>query len=75
MLPVQIFAMSGIRKRICHALQGAEAREVPSANEDSIQTNIDQLLQRIMQARMQQDPGAEDDAERDYRCNTSTCAL
>lgn len=48
---------------------------MPSANEDSIQTNIDQLLQRIMQARMQQDPGAEDDAERDYRCNTSTSAL
>ena len=48
---------------------------MPSANEDSIQTNIDQLLQRIMQARMQQDPAAEDDAERDYRCNTSTCAL
>lgn len=48
-------------------MQGEPLTEMPSSREESIQTNIDDLLKRIMNARMQQNTSMEDEAERDYR--------
>lgn len=41
---------------------------MPTSREESIQTNVDELLEKIIAARLQGDPSLEDDAERDYRC-------
>ena len=51
----------------CGNMQGEPLTEMPSSREESIQTNIDGLLKRIMNARMQQNTSMEDEAERDYR--------
>ena len=41
--------------------------ELPTSREDSVQTNLDELTERIIAARMQNNSSMEDDAERDYR--------
>ncbi len=48
-------------------LQGKPSTEMTSSREESIQTNIDNLLKRVMDARMQQNTSMEDEAERLYR--------
>ena len=48
-------------------IQGEPLKELPSSVEDSIQSNVDELLERIMSARMQNSATMEDEAERSYR--------
>ncbi len=48
-------------------MQGEPLTELPTSIEDSVQTNLDELTERIISARMQNNPSMEDDAERDYR--------
>ena len=48
-------------------MQGEPLTELPTSREASIQTNLDELTERIISARMQNNTSMEDDAERDYR--------
>ena len=48
-------------------MQGEPLKELPSSTEDSIQSNVDVLLARIMSARMQNSTTMEDEAEWNYR--------
>ena len=48
-------------------VQGEPLKELPSSVEDSIQSNVDELLERIMSARMQNSTTMEDEAEVYYR--------
>jgi len=48
-------------------MQGEPLKELPTSVEDSIQSNVDELLERIMSARMQNSTTMEDEAERHYR--------
>ena len=48
-------------------MQGEPLTELPTSLEDSVQTNLDELTERIISARMQNNSSMEDDAERDYR--------
>ncbi|CAL5227490.1 g10471 [Coccomyxa viridis] len=50
--------------------QGEPLTELPTSLEDSVQTNLDELTERIISARMQNNSSMEDDAERDYRMAT-----
>ena len=48
-------------------MQGEPLKELPTSVEDSIQSNVDELLERIMSARMQNSTTMEDEAEMYYR--------
>lgn len=48
-------------------VEGEPLKELPISVEDSIQSNVDELLERIMSARMQNSTTMEDEAERHYR--------